>query len=154
MKIKIFKTVILRIVLYGCEARFLALREERRLRVFENGILRRIFGNKRDANGEWRKLHNEELYSLYRSPNIVRVIKSRRLRWASHVAGMKEGRSVFIMLTGAPTGKRPLGRSRRRWKDNIRMVLKDINTRNWVDSAQDRDYWRALVYATLNLLVT
>ena len=83
------------------------LREEFRLRVFENRILRRIFGPKRDENGEWRRFHNEELHSLYRSPNIVRVIKSRRLRWAGHVARM-EGKSAFKILTGTSTGKRPL----------------------------------------------
>ena len=95
-----------------------------------------------DENGEWRRLHNEEIHSLYRSPNIVRVIKSRRLRWAGHVARMEERRSAFKMLTGKHTGNRPLGRPRRRWEDNIRMDLKEINinTRNWVDSAQDRDY--------------
>ena len=83
------------------------------------------------------------------------MIKSIRLRWAGHVAKVKEGRSVFKILTGKPTGKRPLGRPRRRWEDNIRMDLKEIciNTRNWVDSAQDRDYWRALVNAALNLRV-
>ena len=86
-----------------------------RLRVFENSIPRRIFGPKRDENGEWRRLHNEELHSLYRSPNIVGVIKSRRLRWAGHVARMEEGRSAFKILTGKPTGKRPLGRPRLRW---------------------------------------
>ena len=103
-----------------------SLREEFRLRVFENRILRRIFGPKRDENGEWRRLHNEELDSLYRSPNIVRVNKSRRLRWAGHVVRMEEGRSAFKILTGKPTGKRPLGRPRCRWEDNIRMDLEEI----------------------------
>ena len=104
MKIKIYKTIILPVVLYGCEAWSLPLREECRLRVFGNRIMRRIFGSKKDNNGEWRRLHNEELHSLYRSPNIVRVIKSRRLRWAGHVARMVESRSVFKILTGKPTG--------------------------------------------------
>ena len=111
------------VVLYGCEAWSLTLREERRLRVFENRIMRRIFGSKRDENGEWRRLHNEELHSLYRLPNIVRVIKSRRLRWTGYLARMEEGRSVFKILTGTPIGKRPLGRLRRRWKDNIRIDI-------------------------------
>ena len=92
---------------------------------------------------------------MYRSPNIVRVIKSRSLRWARHVARMEEGRSPFKILTGKPTGKRPLGRPRRRWEDNIRMDLEDlgINAGNWIDSAHDRNYWRALVNAALNLRV-
>ena len=91
---------------------------------------------KRNENGEWRRLQNEELNSLYRSPNIVRVINSRRLKWAGHVAKMEEGRSVFKILIGKPTGKRPLGRPRRRWEDNIRMDLEEIgiNAENWVDS--------------------
>ena len=123
--------------------------------VFENRILRRIFGPKRDENGEWRRLRNEELHSLYRSPNIVRVIKSRRLRWAGHVAIMEEGRNALKILTGKPTGKRPLGRPRRRWEDNIRMDLEEIgiNEGNWADSAQDRNYWRDLLNAALNLRV-
>ena len=102
--------------------------------------------------GEWRRFH-EELHSLYSSPNIVRVIKSRRLRWAGHVARMKESRSAFKILTVTPTGKRHLGRSSRRWEDNIRMDLKgiSINTRNWIDLIQVRYYWRALVIAALNL---
>ena len=92
---------------------------------------------------------------MYRSANVVRVIKSRRLRWAGHVARMEEGRSAFKVLTGKPTGKRHLGRSRLRWEDNIRMDLEEIgiNAGNWVDSAQDRNYWRALVNAVLNLRV-
>ena len=155
MKIKIYKTIILPAVLYACETWSLTLKEECRLRVFENRIPRRIFGPKRDENGEWRRLHNEELHSFYRSPNIVRVIKSRRLRWTGPVARMEEGRSAFKILTGKPTGNRPLGRPRRRWEDNIRMDLEEIgiNAGNWVDSAQDRNYWRALVNAALNLRV-
>ena len=93
---------------------------------------------------------------MYRSPNIVRAIKSRRLRWAGHVARMEEGRSAFKILKGKPTGKRPLGRPRRRWEDNIRMNLEEIgiNAGNWVDSAQDLYYWRAIVNMALNLLVS
>ena len=102
----------------------------------------------RDENGEWRRLHNEELHSLYPSPDIVMEIKYRRLRWAGNVARMEEGRSVFKILKSKPTGKRLLGWPRHRM-DNIRMDLKElgINTRNCVDSAQDMDYWRALVNA-------
>ena len=96
-----------------------------------------------------------KLHSLYCSPNIVRVIKSIILRWAGHVARMEKGRSAFKILTGTLAGKRPLGRARRRWEDNIRMDLEEIgiNAGNWVESAQDRDYWRALVNASLNLRV-
>ena len=132
LKIEIYKTIILPVLLYGCETWSLILREECRLSVFENRILRRILGPKWDEIGEWRRLYNEELHSLYRSPNIVRVIKSRRLRWAVHVPRMEEGRSAFKILTSEPTGKRPLGRPRRRWEENIRMDLKEIgiNTRN------------------------
>ena len=104
-------------VLYGCETSSLTLREEHRLRVFENRVLRRILGPKRDGvTEEWRKLHNEELNSLYSLPNTVRVIKSRRLRWAGHVARMEEGRGVHKVLVGKPEGKRQLGRLRRRWE--------------------------------------
>ena len=133
------------------------LSEECRLRVLENRFLRRIFRPKKDANGEWRSLHNEELHSLYRLSNIVRSIKSRRLRWVGHVVRIKEGSSSFKILIGRPTpiGKRPLGRLKGRLEDNIRINLKEIgiNTRNLFDSAQDRDYWRALVNVTFHLWV-
>jgi len=123
------------------------LREERRLRVFENRVLRRVFRPKRDeVTGEWRKLHNEELRDLYSLPNIVRVVKSRRMRWAGHVARMWEGRSVRRVLVGKPEGKRPLGRPRRRWEDNIKMDLREVGRGgDWMELAQDRDIWRALV---------
>ena len=104
------------VVLYGSETWSLTLRDERRLRVFENRVLRRIFGPKRDeVTGEWGKLHNKELSNLYSSPSIVRVIKSRRMRWAGHVARMGEGRGVYKVLVGKPEGRRPLGRPRRKW---------------------------------------
>jgi hypothetical protein len=114
LKIKIYKIVILPVVLYGCETWSLTLREEHKLRVFENRVLRKIFGPKREEDGSWRKLHNDEFNSLYSSPNTVRVIKSRRMRWARHVARMGEGRSVYRVLVGRPEGKRPLGRPRHR----------------------------------------
>jgi hypothetical protein len=118
--------VILPVVLYGCETWSLTLREEHRLRVFENRVLRRIFGPRREEDGSWRKLHNDELHNLYSSPNIVRVIKSRRMRWAGHVARMGEERGVYRVLVGRPEGKRPLGRPRRRWEDNIKIDLGEI----------------------------
>ena len=129
------------------------LREEHRLRVFENRVLRRIFSSKRDrVTGELRKLYNEELNSLYSSPNIVWVIKSRRMRWAGHVAHMEEGRGVHKVLVGKPEGKRPLGRPRRRWEDNIKMDLQEVGRRcgDWMELVKDRDRWRALVSTVLN----
>jgi hypothetical protein len=100
------------------------LREEHRLRMFENRVLRRVFGPKRDeVTGDWRKLHKEELNDLYSLPNIVRVVKSRRMRWAGHVARMGEDRGVHRVLVGKPESKRPLGRPRRRWEDNTKMDL-------------------------------
>ena len=133
--------------MYGCETWSLRLREEHRLTVFENSVLRRIFGPKRDGvTGEWRKLHNEELNDLYSSPNIVRVIKLRRMRWAGHVACMEEGRGVHKVLVGKAEGKRPLERPRRRWEDNIKMDLQEVGSScwDWMELAQDRDRWRAL----------
>ncbi|KAJ4448807.1 hypothetical protein ANN_00198 [Periplaneta americana] len=127
LKVRIYKTVILPVVLYGCETWTLTLREEHRLRVFENKVLRKISGAKRDeVTGELRKLHNTELHALYTSPDIIRNIKSRRLRWAGHVAHTGESRNAYRVLVGRPEGKRPLGRPRRRWEDNIKMDLREV----------------------------
>jgi hypothetical protein len=114
LKIKIYKTVILPVALYGCETWSLTLGEEHGLRVFDNRVLRRIFGTKREEDGSRRKLQNDELHDLYSSPNIFRVIKSRRTRWAGHVTRMGEGRGAYRVLVGRAEGKRPLGRPRRR----------------------------------------
>jgi hypothetical protein len=124
--------------------------------VFENRALRRILGPKRDeVTGEWRKLHNEELRNWYSSPDIIRQVKSRRMRWAGHVARMGEKRKVYKVLVGKSEGKRPLGRPRRRWEDGIRMDLRETGLRgvDWVRLAQDRDRWRAVVSAVMNLRV-
>jgi hypothetical protein len=136
---KIYKTVILPVVLYGCQTWSLTLREEHRLGVFENRVLR-IFGPKKEEDGSWRKLHTDELHVLYSSPNIVRMIKSRRMRWAGHVARMGEGRCVYRVLVGRPEGKRPLERPRRRWDDNIKLDLRKIviDGANWIQLVQDR----------------
>ena len=155
LKIEVYRTIILPVVLYGCETWSLTLREEHRLRVFESRVLRKIFGPKRDGvTGEWRKLHNEELSDLH-SPSIVRVIKSRRMRWAGHVARMEEGRGVHKVLVGKPEGKRPLGRPRRRWEDNIKMDLEEVGRgcRDWMELAQDREKWPALVSTVMNFRV-
>jgi hypothetical protein len=130
------------------------LREERRLKVLENVVLRRIFGPKRDeVTGEWRKLCNEELNGLYSSPNIVWVIKSRSLRWAGHVTIMREKRGIYRVLMGKPGGKRALGRPRPRWKESIKMDLQGVGCGgiDWIELAQDR--WQALVNAVMNLWV-
>jgi hypothetical protein len=116
----------------------------------------RRFGPKRDeVTGKWRKLHNEELSDLYSLPNIVRVVKSRRMRWAGHVARMVEGRGVHRVLVGKPEGKRPLGRPRRRWEDTIKMGLQDVGGGygDWMELAQDRERWRAFVSAVMNFRV-
>jgi hypothetical protein len=144
------------VVLYGGETRFLTVREEHKLRVIENRVLRRIFGPKRDGmTGGWRKLHNEEFHNLYSSPSIIRIIKSRSVGWAGHVAGMEEKRNVYRLLVGNPEGKRPLGRPRRKWIDNFKMDLLEIrlNFVDWIGLAQDRYRWRALVNSVMNLRV-
>jgi hypothetical protein len=124
VNIKIYRTIILPVVLYGCETWSLALIKECRLRILENRVLRRVFGPKRDeVRGEWRRLHNKELYALYSSPNVIRVNKSRRLTWAGHVARMGDSRRAYRVLAGKSEGRIPLGRPRRRREDNIKMDL-------------------------------
>jgi hypothetical protein len=147
-----------RSALYGCETWSLTLREEHRLRVFENRVLRRIFGPKRDeVTDEWRKLHNKELHYLYSSQSIIRIIKSRRMRWTGHVARMEEEeeKNAYRLLVGKPERKRPLGRPRRRWVDNIRMDLGEVGWGDvdWIGLAKDRNRWRAVVNSVLNLWV-
>jgi len=118
-------------------------------------MLRRVFGPKRDeVTGEWSKLHNEELSDLYSLPNIVRLVKSR-MRWAGHVACMGQGRGVYRVLVGKPEGKRPMGRPRLRWEDNIKMDLQEVKggCEDWMELAQDRDRWRALVSTVMGLRV-
>jgi hypothetical protein len=130
------------------------LREEYRLRVFENSVLRRIFGSRRDeVTREWRKLHDEEPNDLHSSPSIVQVIKSRGMRWAGHVASMWERKGVYRVLVGKPEGKRPLGTPRRRCEDNIKVDLQEeVHVgMDWIELAEGRDRWRALVNGVMNL---
>jgi hypothetical protein len=149
-----YKTVILPVVLYGCETWSLALREVYKLRVFQKRVLRRIFESKRDeVTGGWRKLHNEELHNLYSSPSIIRMIKSRRMRWVGHVAGLGGRKNSYRILVGKPGGRRPLGGPRSRCVDNIKMDLRVIGWggMDWIDLAQDRDQWRALMNTIMNV---
>jgi len=140
----------------GVKLASLTLRETLRLRVFENRVLGRIFWLKRDeVRGEWRKLHKEERNDLYISPNIFRVIKSRRMRWTGRIACMGVRRDVYRVLVGKPEGKRPLGRPRRRWEENIKTDLQEVGCggMDWIELAQDKDRWRALMNAVMNLRV-
>jgi hypothetical protein len=141
---KIYRILTLPVVLYGCETWSLTLRKERRLRVFENRVLRRIFGPKRDeVTGEWKRLHNEELYKLYSSPNVLPVIKSRRMRWAGHVARMGEKGGVYRVLGWKPERKKPFGRPKHRWLNNIKMYFQQTRWgMDWIDVALDRDRGR------------
>jgi hypothetical protein len=153
---RIYKTIILPVVMYGRETWSLTLREEHRLRVFEKRVLRSIFGPRRDeVTGEWRKLHNEKLNDLYSSPSIITLMKSRRMRWAGHVARMGQKRNAYRLLVGKPEGSRTLGRPRRRWLDNIRIGFVEVGWGDvdWIGLAQERDRWRALVNSVLNLRV-
>jgi hypothetical protein len=131
--------------LYGCETWSPTLREEYRLRTFENRVLRNIFGPKRGEDRSWRKLHNNEFIDLY----------SRRMRWAGHVARMEEGSGVYRVLVGRPECKKPLGRTRHRWEDNIKMILKEkgIDEANWIRLAQDMVWWHDFVSTVMNLRV-
>jgi hypothetical protein len=125
VKVKIHKTIILPVVLYGCETWSLTLRKKHRLRVSENRVLRRIFGPTRDeVTGEWRKLHNEELHTLYSSPDIISQVKANAVGGACGTHG--RGEKMYKVLVGKPEGKRPLGRPRRRWEHRIRMDLREI----------------------------
>jgi hypothetical protein len=124
--------------------------------MFENRVLRKIFGPKRDeVTGECRKLHNEDLPDLHSSPSIIRMMDLRRMRWTGHVARMGEKRNAYRLLVEKPEGKRPLGRPRRKWVDNVRMYLGEVGWGDvdWIGVAQDRNRWRALVNSVLNLRV-
>jgi len=154
IKINIYRCIILHVVLYGCETWLLTLRDEHRLMLFENRVLRRIFGPKKyKVTGEWRQLHNEELNDLYSSPSIVWVTKLRRMRWARHVAHMGEIRVLGFGVE--PEGKRRLGRPRLRREDNIKMDFQEVGcgSMDWIDLVQDRDRWRALVKVVMHLWV-
>jgi hypothetical protein len=133
VKIKIYKSIILTVVLYGCETWSLTLRDEHRLSIFENRVLKRIFGPKRDeVTGGWRKLHGEDLHGLYSSPSIVRVIKARRMKWAGYVAPMCVVRVAYNILFGRTEGRSPLVRPRRRWEGNIKMDHMEIGFGVWI----------------------
>ena len=156
LKIKTYRIIILPVVLYGCETWSLTLREERRLRVFEISVLRRIFEPKGDeVTGEWGKLYNDELSDFYSSASIVWVIKSRRIIWAGHVTRIGEKGGVYWVLVGKREGKISLGRPSPRWDDNIKMFLQEVGCGiiDWIEWAQDRDRWRALLNAVMTLRV-
>ena len=154
LTIEIYRTIILRVVLYGCDTWLLTLRKEYRLRMSENRVLRKRIGSKRDqVTGKWRKVRNEELNSPYSSPNIIRVIKSRRTKLAGHVARVGERRGTYRILLGKPERKSPLERPRLRWKCNIKMNLQEegCGDMHWIDLDQDRDRCWALVNPVVNL---
>jgi hypothetical protein len=152
VKDNIYRTIILPVVLYGCETLSLALREEHRLRVLENRVLRKILGPKRDeVTGEWRALHNEELHILYSFPKYIRQIKIKENEVRT-CGTHRRGEKVYRVLVGKPEGRRPLGRPSRKWEDGIGMDLREIGREDveWVQLAQDRGQWRAVVNAVMN----
>ena len=156
LQIKMYRTVILPVVVYGCETWLVTLKEECRLRVSENNVLRRIVWHKRnEVTEEWIELHNEELNNLYSSSNIVRVIKSRRMKLVGHVVHMGERRGIYRVLVEKPEGKRQLGIPRPRWKDNIEMDLEEVGCggMDWIELVHDRDSWWSLVNVVMNLQV-
>jgi hypothetical protein len=156
VKVRIYKTIILPVVLYGCETWSLTVRDKHKLRVFENRVWRSIFGPKRNGvMGAWRKVLNEKLHILYSSPSIIRIVKLRRMRWVGHVTRMVQKRSANRLLVGKPEGKRLLGRPRYGWIDNIKMDLLEIGLSvvGWIGLAQERYSWRALVNTVMNLRV-
>ena len=153
IRCRIFCLSVLPVVLCGCETWSLTLREERSLRMFKIKVLRRIFGPKSDkVTRNWRKLHNGELHNLNSSPSIFWVMKSRRMRWEGHVARVRERRGVYRVLVRKPEGNRPLERPRRWWEDNIKMDHREVGYggMDWIDVAEDRYSWRALVNAVMN----
>jgi hypothetical protein len=158
IKINIYRTIILPVVLYGCESWSLTLREECKLRVFENRVLRRIFGPKRDeVTGEWRRLHNKKLHALYSLLNINRVIKSRRLRWAGHVACMGDSRAVYRVLVENLREGHHLEDTGIDGRIILTSILKKWDGvdegMDWSTLAQNRDWWQAVVNAVTNLRV-
>jgi hypothetical protein len=156
LKIRIYKAIILPVLLYGCETYSLTLKEAHRLRVLVNRVLRRISGPKRDEMvGEWRKLHEKEHRDSQTSPSIIRIIKSRRMIRAGHVSQMGEKRNAYRLLVGKPEGKSLLIKPRHRWVDNIRMDHGEVGWGDvyWIGLAQDRNWWRALINLVLNLRV-
>jgi hypothetical protein len=156
IKIKTFRYVILSVVLYGCETWSFTLREEHRLMVLENMVLRKIFGPKRvDVRGHWRRLHKDGLYAIYSPPNIIRVIKSRSVIWAGACCTYGDRRGVYRGLVGRPDGRRPLGRHGHRWEDNITMDLQEtgFGGMEWIVLGQDGDRYGALVNAVMILRV-
>jgi hypothetical protein len=145
------------VVLYGCEKWSLTLREEHRLREFENRVLRRIFGlNGDEVTRVWRNLHNEKLHNFYSASSIIRMMKSRRMRWAGRVVRIGARRNAYRILVGKPEGKTPLERPNSTWVDNIKLDLREIGWGGmyWIDLAQDRYQWRALVNLVVSLRVS